>query len=116
MSGLLDPRSPPPPPRSDPAAISRVFRTNLALLALFMLPGGLVAATTKIRHASGLTYLALFAFLVLPLLHGVASVLLAGRLRRSCRDDLGAGLRRSGKVILAIWLITWVVVIVVSSR
>lgn len=116
MSGLLDPRSPTPRPRSDPAAISRAFLRNLAVLALYVIPGGIVAATTKIRHASGLTYLALFAFLVLPLLHGAASVLLAGRLRRSGRDDLGAGLRRSGKVILAIWLITWVVLILVSSR
>lgn len=81
-----------------------------------MIPGGIVAATTKIRHASGLTDLALFAFLALPLLHGAASVLLAGRRRRSDREDLGAGLRRSGEVILAVWLITWVVLIVVSSR
>lgn len=112
----MDPRAAVPHERSDPRATSRVFLENLGILALSMIPGGLIAATTRMRHASVLTYLALFAFLVLPLLHGIASMLAEGPLRRRGRHDLGAGLRRSGPVIMTIWLVTWILLLVLANR
>lgn len=98
--------------RSDPRVITRVFFQNLGALALYMIPCGWIAGTTTVRHATAFTYAALLAFLGLPLVHGIASLIAGGALRRRGHHDLGAGLRRSGAVILAIWLITWVLVIV----
>lgn len=89
---------------------------NIAVLAIYMLPSLAIAATTTMGRATALTYVALFAALLLPLLHGVASAIAGGVARRRGRHELGAGLTRSGWVIVTIWLLTWIVVLVLANR
>jgi len=53
---------------------------------------------------------------VLPLFHGVGSVIAGGGARRRGRHELGAALTRSGWVIVTIWIVTWIVVLVLANR
>lgn len=89
---------------------------NIGALVLYQVPCMALCVTTKVRHAAAFTHVALFAALVLPLLHGVASLVAGGAARRRGRHELGAGLTRSGWIIVTIWCITWILLLVLSNR
>ena len=96
--------------------VRRVFVRNIGVLAIYMIPCMMISATTTMARATAFTYVALFAALVLPLFHGVGSVIAGGGARRRGRHELGATLTRSGWVIVTIWIVTWIVVLVLANR
>ena len=74
---------------------------NIGVLALYMLPCLVLSATTKMRHATAFTFIALFAALVLPLLHGIASVIAGATKPEQVRANAAAGAWEPSADVLA---------------